>query len=549
MTGFVAIKDSTGTVQTATIGDNGTYSISVKDLTPPYIIYGSGISAGQIYTIYSAATATDEGGTVNITPLTDLILGNVAGQNAEAFFNNPDFTKITDTALSAEESSLATSLAPILTAAGIAAGTDLRTTAFNADHTGMDAVLEVLDISVDTNTNLATITNKLDTNQTITDDLASTVNAGTLDAGTANITDSAAALQAIQATVNALKTVQASGSNTTSDYTPFFSSTMLFNGANQGTLANLFAANVPDLRTGIANMITQMGAASVKSVDLTVNPQVVWFYGKDRVPFKFENDTGAGWKFAGDDRKWEASMRAISQVIHLNNNTTPIRNAALSFDAQDYSGFLTGTPVNMTSNIYFVVTGNGLPANGVVMRQGSTGSADLYHTVLDVDIGAMTDGDIYTIKAYNDVNGDTVFATDDTYNSADTSASDDVELTSDAYTTTMVKRPWKSTESPSFATFTSPSAATLAALPLTAGTVSASWTLPAGCAASSLYFDWAHASGGYWEDAGSTTLNPTATSGTVSFVAPTPTTDVNGNFLELEVIDPYGVHLTTQLNQ
>ncbi|RYZ35486.1 MAG: cytochrome c, partial [Sphingobacteriales bacterium] len=48
-------------------------------LTAPFVFRAEGRAGGSIYVLHSAATSADVGGTINITPLTDLVLANVAG--------------------------------------------------------------------------------------------------------------------------------------------------------------------------------------------------------------------------------------------------------------------------------------------------------------------------------------------------------------------------------------------------------------------------------------------------------------------------------------
>ncbi|MBI3598059.1 MAG: hypothetical protein HY201_01165, partial [Nitrospirae bacterium] len=190
--GTVTIKDSSTPAKDkfVTISADGKYTIDVSDLTPPFMMRADGQVGGRSYSLYSAATTADVGGTVNVTPLTDLIVANIAGQIAATVFNNGNFSGMTTEALNSAESALQARLQPILSAVGLADSIDLLRATFNADHTGLDAALDLLRVTVDPNTLQATIQNVIN-NQQIVDNLASQADTTVIDATgvTAGLTD------------------------------------------------------------------------------------------------------------------------------------------------------------------------------------------------------------------------------------------------------------------------------------------------------------------------------------------------------------------------
>ena len=172
MNGVVTIQDSASPAHTATTPTdaNGAYSFTAAQLsgwTAPYMLEIDYKVGGVDYTLNSAATASDltsGSATINITPLTDLVIANLAGTIAANVFKNQATyaSKLTPTALAAGAQALAAQIAPVLAAQGVSASVDLFRTSFTANGTGIDAVLDALKVTQDPSTDTATITSRLD---------------------------------------------------------------------------------------------------------------------------------------------------------------------------------------------------------------------------------------------------------------------------------------------------------------------------------------------------------------------------------------------------
>ena len=92
--GQVTVKGSAGNTTSTLIEANGNYNVDVSGLTAPYILRAEGTVGGKAYTLHSYAEEADIGATVNITPFTDLIVSNAAGQIASAFYDSGNFTEL-----------------------------------------------------------------------------------------------------------------------------------------------------------------------------------------------------------------------------------------------------------------------------------------------------------------------------------------------------------------------------------------------------------------------------------------------------------------------
>ncbi len=147
--GTVFVTDANGTersVDTAADG-SGRYTIDVSGMTPPFII--KIVPAGGTgATLYSYADSANM--TINITPLTDLALF-IANGNTDltTAYTTWDGTQFSAASVRSSQATVNANLQAQITAAGLDATVyDFFSTAFDADNTGIDAVLDA--ITVDT---------------------------------------------------------------------------------------------------------------------------------------------------------------------------------------------------------------------------------------------------------------------------------------------------------------------------------------------------------------------------------------------------------------
>lgn len=173
--GFVSVRDASSNAQPVKtnipIAADGKYTVDVKGLTPPFAFLASGDVGGKRVELYSAATTADIGGTINITPFTDLIVRNVAGTVAgtliDAFLASGKLANLTAAQVDAERVKLTAMLSPVMQAAGLSTSIDLMRASFNADGTGLDRFMDL--VKVDTSVATAvTITNILDSANKLT---------------------------------------------------------------------------------------------------------------------------------------------------------------------------------------------------------------------------------------------------------------------------------------------------------------------------------------------------------------------------------------------
>ncbi len=165
--GLVNVKGANGKTASAPIEADGSYTLNVADLTPAYILFAEGTVNGRSVKLFSAAVAE---GTINITPVTDYIVREAAGASTEEVLSGWSSSQIESDVLSAATIKVKETLAPVLSATGIAADFDPITDSFVADGSGFDAALDFVDISVDAEGTSVTVTNTA-TGSTFTDDI------------------------------------------------------------------------------------------------------------------------------------------------------------------------------------------------------------------------------------------------------------------------------------------------------------------------------------------------------------------------------------------
>ncbi|WP_198149742.1 DUF5011 domain-containing protein [Colwellia sp. MT41] len=168
--GTVTIKDSLGETRSELIEADGTYSVDVTGLTAPFRLRAEGTVGGKSYRIHSYAEEATLDGTINITPFTDLIIANAAHQIAAAYFDEVSPTFLDPVEIAAQEDALQAKLQAVFDALGLDSAINLLTSAFSADHSGLDAALDIIQIETDPITNIATIVNVLD-GSSIEDDI------------------------------------------------------------------------------------------------------------------------------------------------------------------------------------------------------------------------------------------------------------------------------------------------------------------------------------------------------------------------------------------
>lgn len=158
ITGKVVAIDKNGRTFPGQSDAMGSFTVDVTGGTAPFMLSIVGSSGGQMVSLNSIATAA--GQTVNITPLTDLIVSAASGQPGGASLANlctssvpadlaacqSALNSVNSTNLSAAKSQIASALSGLAGSLGLGAF-DPFSTAFPANGTGLDALLDAIAVT------------------------------------------------------------------------------------------------------------------------------------------------------------------------------------------------------------------------------------------------------------------------------------------------------------------------------------------------------------------------------------------------------------------
>jgi hypothetical protein len=421
--GYVSVRDSSSNQQPVrtniAIEANGRYTVDVAGLTAPYAFLASGSVGGRSVSYYSAATAADVGGTINITPFTDLIVRNIAATAVDAFLSTPaGMAKLTTAQLDEQRLALTAQLAPALKAMGVSESIDLLRTVFNADSTGLDRFMDVVKVSTTSTT--ATITNIMDAANTLTINTSTGVASGAI--GTTNLAASGTPADLIRATFDAVARLFASSlpAADAPALVSLFSSTFIDDGDGSASLLTDITTDPKMVGLVFSNLVIESVNADGTQAQVRFVP-----VDKDGVKLGDEESGGAmtwqmrkaasgAWQFDGNQRIARTSVTSIAERSMCNPASTVCTIATsyrtgLHFDIDNRAMLAIGSAV---------VTGPGLPAAGVTLvaqadqtwfsistpNPSSPTCADCNGNrwyMVDADIAAVLPDSTYTIALWS----------------------------------------------------------------------------------------------------------------------------------------------------
>lgn len=302
--GQVTVKGALGNTKSALIEADGTYTVDVTGLTAPYRLRAEGSVGGRTYKLHSYAESADLGGTVNITPFTDLIIANAAQQIAESFFDSDTSVSLEPEEIEEQETALQEKLKDVFQALGVSSAIDLLNTTFSADHSGLDAALDVVRVEMNTDTNVATITNLIEQTSISDNVLDDSDNSETLTVSDSSaLTTAVTDTQAIAAMFNGLAAKFADGLPKAEDIEDYFAEDFIYEDEPKGLFLTGITTD-PDMVGGSFHGFTITEHDSVLNTAkvtfnwgnngvVEVQPDT-WFVAKDAI--------SGQWQLRGDQR-------------------------------------------------------------------------------------------------------------------------------------------------------------------------------------------------------------------------------------------------------
>jgi hypothetical protein len=328
----VTLKDSANRSVMGTTNAQGAFTLDTTGLAPPYLLR---VTTPGGVTLLSVSADANGGGTINITPISDLVVRSwyhVQGRSATSAFADPVASRPPSPV---QVRAIARMLLDVLQLAIRASGAPISEPEhlidqpFAANGTGIDALLDNAQFTVRSDGADLVLTAggavQTTTLAFVTQTTSITASSSTVD-GTATSTATGSALVPVQASqVTALdeidtalaafaaKVTSRQSALTVSDLEPFFAADLLDGGLNR---AQLLAGLVTELR--------QLQSASlavwqVRALDTTAGTAelVVRFAGtqggvtaSDNEIFFYRRGSDGVWRFAGDGRIAEVGVRA-----------------------------------------------------------------------------------------------------------------------------------------------------------------------------------------------------------------------------------------------
>jgi len=143
--GTVYVKDAKGIEKSIATTANGSFTLDVPGMTPPYLLKVTPSTGPELYSF-----ASQNGQTVNLTPTTNLAMFLAYGKNdLNTLYLGWNGTAVTASDVDAAEGTVRANLVTEMEAKGLdVANFDLFTTPFKADGLGIDGVMDGLKIAV-----------------------------------------------------------------------------------------------------------------------------------------------------------------------------------------------------------------------------------------------------------------------------------------------------------------------------------------------------------------------------------------------------------------
>lgn len=387
----VTVTDSAGKPATATSGANGTYNVSLTGMTAPFLITStdpSGVSSTLYSVVASANTSNGAPVTANVTPLTTAVAALMTPSGNPATLAG-NASAITSSAITAAETTLDTAIAPILSANSVPASFDPIGATFTPNQAGADAVIDSVAVTPSASGSGLQITSLANPNTAI--QLNSSTSVSTALAAPAQ---AANYLASLQASLSACASDVQGGATDTLDNscTSAIDSSYLNNGVGTGVAGfakrhTLFTKGT--VLTGIKTVAfvpagTLAGISNPAALVylLMTDPDGTPDFGMDYV----QQLPNGRWDIIGNqlqDSIYIASF--LGRVQYTDSADAANAHYESGLDIQIPSSVkVNGTAAGVGSA---VVTGPGLPANGLWFQTAGNGTGAGY---LEIPTGTLT---------------------------------------------------------------------------------------------------------------------------------------------------------------
>jgi hypothetical protein len=399
-----ALNAATGLTTAFTTNASGNYSVNLTGQAGPFLLHVVGLtSAGSPVNMYSLAAASSFGGTINVTPLSNVVLAYAAGvttQSLETTCTNnlsacPALLNGILASLSSANTAVVSAIpSSVLSQFGLTASTfNAITTQFATTHAGVDGLLDAITVvpAVATGPSSYQI-NLVGSTPTTLVTVPTTGTAGTqATAPTTGTTPTAAALAQASSLAVSLGEIQTFMTNfnnlfatalpTSSQLSPYIDANFLSWGFSKTTLiAAVVAGNAFSVGTKISGgglapySAAPLGAATTPGVNVSydVNNCVtsIWVYFGDAGIVQFNDAipvantpgvcSGGTWTLAGNMQAYDWELVGLYQKWTGGGTTT----YSATFQIATNTKNTTGNPSAVAPYDSMTITGPGLATMG-----------------------------------------------------------------------------------------------------------------------------------------------------------------------------------------
>ncbi|MCX5541488.1 cell wall anchor protein [Paraburkholderia sp. CNPSo 3076] len=387
----VTVTGANGKTVSATSGANGAYSVSLTGLSAPLLITAadpSGVSGTLYSVVANVNTANGAPVNANVTPLTTAVaaLMTQSGNPADLASNA---SAITSSAITTAETTLDAAIAPILSANSVPASFDPIATTFAPNQTGADAVIDSIAVTPSASGAGLQITSLANPNTAIQLNSSTRVSTAlTAPAQAANY------LASLQASLSACMSNVQGGATDTSDSncTSAIDANYLNNGVGTGVAGfakrhTLFTKGT--VLTGIKTVAfiptgTLAGISNPAALVylLMTDPDGTPDFGMDYVQLL----PNGQWDIIGNQLQDSAYIASFLGRVQYTDSADAVNaHYESGLDIQIPSSVkVNGTATGVGSA---VVTGPGLPANGLWFQTAGNGTGAGY---LEIPTGTLT---------------------------------------------------------------------------------------------------------------------------------------------------------------
>jgi len=408
---LVTLKDANGKELTVTADSSGVYTFpNVTGVVAPIMLKATGMAGGTAYTLYSMASAvsTDKGvvGVVNVTPVTDSVVSQALGSQApETVFGDGAKIKAIDTVKLADaKAKLTAALANVLTALGQdPAKVDLFTTQFTANNTGLDKLLDLVQVSsvmtaagsdmrvADKSTGQATTIKAADTIATVTSTALPSPGAEQIALNTATI-------KTLFASFNALTGSQADLQGTAMQ--DLFDVDFLDGGNNRATQMAQFWKSETDNAIGFKFLDYVLGGCDAASKVCGGEATLQKADGsRDRFALPVKQGSDGKWRAYGNQAAFDFDLKPVVKAYYTVNNG----NKSLSSLATGVNLYIPASAG--TKAILYTSNDSGsswTPSMGLVSKSGCSFLAIDDQTIYCNNFKSVSDDNANAVNGYVD---------------------------------------------------------------------------------------------------------------------------------------------------